>query len=508
MSHLSTKLILAVSCTAVAILTLLFYFLIQSQERVLTAAVEQNAGQLSETIKSSTRNDMLLNERDRVHQIIDTIGRQEGLENIKIMNKEGRIIYSTHREQMSTMVDKKAEACTGCHTAGKPLERLSIPERTRIFTDVQGVRRLGIINPIYNEETCWQSACHAHNASQKVLGVLDVTMSLAMVDQQMSESRRELVGLVLVATLMISLILGFFVRRLVGRPVQQLVVATRHVAAGNLDYQIKNLGQDELGQLSFSFNNMTRQLAETQRQVLQSDKLASLGRLAAGVAHEINNPLTGILTYSSFLAKRHGIEDETKKDLEVIIRETKRCRDIVKDLLDFSRQAPVQLTMLKINDVVQKSLQVLDNEFKIHRVQLSTALNSQGTLQADANQLEQVLINLLSNAVDALEKEPKTIHIETQDRMEGAAQQTLLTVTDNGKGISSEHLSQIFDPFFTTKGQKGNGLGLAVVWGIVEKHGGTISVKSQVGQGTTFTLVLPSGPKPTTTSKEKHDYAV
>jgi two-component system NtrC family sensor kinase len=359
---------------------------------------------------------------------------------------------------------------------------------------------LGIINPIYNEPGCWQSSCHAHVSDQKVLGVLDITMSLAEVDRGMNASQMRLLMFAIIAIAAVSLIIYLLVQGLVLKPLSQIVAATKHVATGDLNYIIKLKKRDEIGALAQSFNDMTGQLAETQRQLYQSEKLASVGRLAAGVAHEINNPLTGVLTYSSFLLKRANGNAEIKDDLEVIVRETKRCREIVKDLLDFARQSPPEKHAVHINDIVGHSVRIVQNQLEMHHIKLEQNLQADlPMINADANQLQQVLVNLLVNADDAIGENGGMLTLTTQlheAAANGAAdlpatQYVQIKVSDTGCGIPAENLPKLFEPFFSTKGQRGNGLGLAVVWGIIEKHNGKINVESEVGKGTTFKILLP-----------------
>lgn len=491
-NKISYKLILAVGCVAVTTISVFSYIIIDSQRKELISQIEHSAHQLSETVKSSTKYDMLINQRESVHRIIDTIGEQDGIEKVRIFNKEGEIIFSSNKEETSSMVDKQAEACYACHVAYQPLERLPISERTRIFKGKDGVRNLGIINPIYNEPGCWQGDCHIHKANQKVLGVLDITMSLEEVDRQINANQIRMVIFALSAIAAISFILWFFVQRLVGKPVSQLVKATNIVAAGDLDYKIKVDKHDELGYLAKSFNEMIQKLSEAQRQLVQSDKLASLGRLSAGIAHEINNPLTGVLTYSSYLLKRASANDELKKDLEIIVRETKRCREIVKGLLDFARQVPSIKTNIAINDVITQSLAIVDNQLSIKNISVKKYLKEDlPTIKADANQIQQVFINLFVNAADTIGNEGGEISITTTPEQDKGKNYIKIQVSDTGCGIPRENLTKIFEPFYTTKGQKGTGLGLAVVWGIIDKHDGTITVDSEVVKGTTFTIQLP-----------------
>jgi two-component system NtrC family sensor kinase len=485
-----------VSLAVVAASTLVFglssYLILRAQRGALIAQVDHQAQLVSETVKSSTRYAMLLNRREDVHQIIDTIGRQEEIHQVRIFNKEGQVIYSPDKSLLGEFVDKQTEACYACHAADRPLARLSRPQRTRIFGNFGEGRQLGIINPIYNEPSCWQASCHAHAEEQSVLGILDVTLPLAEVDRRLAATARRAAVLSAAAILAIVVILWLFFRQRVVKPVGQLLEATNRVAGGDLEHRLQVSRNDELGLLQHSFNDMIRRLATAQSQIYQSDRLASIGRLAAGVAHEINNPLTGVLGHSSFLHKRAPAGSEEKKDLETIVHETKRCREIVRQLLDFARQAPMSKTSVEINPVIERALRIVDNQLKVKNVRTTLALrDGLPAIQADANQLAQVLINLLVNAADAIGPGGGEIYVGSELEEDEAGAAIEIKVADDGGGIAEEDLGRIFEPFFTTKGAKGTGLGLAVAWGIVQEHGGSIAVDSSVGRGTTFTLRLP-----------------
>jgi len=498
-AKISYKLIAAVGGVAALIIGIFAYVILSAHEAQLIRELRRSADQLSTTIKSSTRYDMLLNSRESVHRIITTIGKQPGIQKVRIFNKDGAIILSTDPDDMGRMVDIHAEACDGCHAANKPLERLDIPDRTRIFQQDGGDRILSIINPIYNEPSCWQSSCHAHAPTKKVLGVLDISMSLGELDRDMQTSQRRLLLFGVIAITAVSLMIYLLVNRIVLRPVQKIVAATRKVAAGDLLYKVELAKRDEIGMLANSFNEMTRKLSEAQRQVYQSQKLAAVGQLAAGVAHEINNPLTGVLSYSSFLLKRAENNPEFKNDLEVIVRETKRCRGIVKGLLDFSRQSPPEKHASDINEIARQAIQIVQAQMETHNVDLQTNLRADlPRIHADANQIQQVLVNLLLNANDAIGEGGGAVALATDFETAGGnspstSKRIEVRVSDTGCGISAANLQKIFDPFFSTKGAKGTGLGLAVAWGIIEKHNGRIEVESEVGKGTTFRILLPLG---------------
>jgi two-component system NtrC family sensor kinase len=321
-----------------------------------------------------------------------------------IFNKEGAVTFSSRKDVIGTMVDKQAESCYACHTANQPLQRLSMDERMRIYRiSPDSHRILAVINPIYNEPSCYQAACHAHTKEQIVLGVLDIKMDLKDVDRQIEDSKLRLIIFAAIAILGVSAFIAFFVRKWVGKPVGELVKATNQVSLGNLTYTIENPGRDELGVLANSFNKMTKNLAEAKLQLFQADKMASLGRLAAGVAHEINNPLTGVLTYSSFLLKRTKDDPELQESLGVIVRETIRSREIVKSLLDFSRQSVPKKHSADINQIIKSAVEVVANQLSLKRIELDKHVDT--TLPAitvDANQIQQVFINLMVNAADAI----------------------------------------------------------------------------------------------------------
>jgi two-component system NtrC family sensor kinase len=610
------RLIFAVAFTSLVIIGVFAFFNIKSQSDSLISEVERQANQLAETVISSTRFDMMLNQRDRLQQTINSIGTQPQIRDVRIINKIGEIIYSSDSTNINKMVDKRAESCYACHSEDKPLEQISITERTRIFrVKPDSNRIIGIITPVYNGKSCWQAECHAHPADQKVLGVLDVSISLAEVDKVIAKREWEIVVFALIAIIVLGSLIAFFVRRWISNPVNELLDATMQVSQGNLSYTIKDLSNDEIGKLGQSFNNMTKKLSEARMQLFQSDKMASLGRLAAGVAHEINNPLTGVLTYSSFLLKRTKDNPEFQEDLKVIVRETLRSREIVKSLLDFSRQSVPKKISADINDIIDKAIGVIDNQLSLNKVKIMKQTEPDlPNLTVDANQMQQVFINLFVNSSDAMGKDGGTITVKSQrislspygstqikkatcskrhslmdnefkidglpsikvkvisdikegiihldpvygkhrnsfnidfklnkdtkfvcpdcnnsvvklDKVcpicgapvlafevegqgiyevcssensnwekwdfvdsSGIREYVEINVSDTGCGINREDLTKIFEPFYSTKGQKGTGLGLAVIWGIIDNHNGTINVESEVGKGTTFIIKLP-----------------
>ena len=491
-THIGTRLILGAGLATALAIGGMAVVVLRSQTAQLLAERTRSADQLSETIKSATHFDMLENRRENLHRQIRAVGglQDEGIRKVRVFNKEGRIMFSSADEEIGTSLDTKGEACYACHAEGRPLERLGIQARARTFRAPDGTRILGVINPIPNEASCSTAACHAHSAKQSLLGVLDVNVSLAEVDAEIAHSRLVITASAILAILAGSLMLWWLNRRLVVRPVAALVEGTRRVIEGDLGVVIPFSGRHELGHLAKAFNEMTRTLADTQRQLTQADKLASVGRLAAGVAHEINNPLTGVLSYASLLRKRLKEDASACEDLDVIVRETVRCRGIIRELLDFARPAVPARKPMDLNDVVRRAVSVVMTQLTLNQVDLKLDLAADLPMaHADANQIQQVVVNLLLNAGDAIGAEGGSIRVATRP---GPSSSIEFQLEDSGRGIPSEDLPRIFEPFFTTKGNQGTGLGLAVSWGLVEAHGGSLDVQSEPGHGTRFTLRLPT----------------
>ncbi len=610
------KLIAGVGLAVIVIVSTFAYFNIKEQEKLLISEIERHVNQESELIKSSAKDAMLANNRESIYNMVQTIGHQPCIRTVRIMNESGEIVYSSDTTEIGTQLDKKAQACYTCHATGVPLQKLPIAKRTRIFRlHPDSSRTFGVINPIYNEPSCWNSDCHIHPQEQKVLGVLDLTVCLKPVDMKVAEVEMQLTLFALISIISLSLVLWLMVRSVVDKRIKKLVVATREVAGGNLGYNIQDMGNDELGMLARSFNKMTQKLSEARQQLFQSDKMASLGRLAAGVAHEINNPMTGILTYASFLQKRTKDQPEFQEDLAVIVRETKRSREIVKSLLDFARQSVPKKVQANIRQIIDMALKVTESQLALKKIKIEKDLAPDlPKLTVDINQMQQVFTNLIVNASHAIGDEGGVITIQTKlislrpfgvakinqalcpkghnlmdhetkidglpsiqmavkigqetgfvnldaiygrnhnlysfdvpDNMhlelacpkcsislidkkktcpkcgapvyffevpgkgrfegcsarncnwqfwetiegEGAKDYVQIKVSDTGCGIPKENFRKIFEPFYTTKGQKGTGLGLAVIWGIIDNHNGTISVSSTVGEGTAFTIRIP-----------------
>lgn len=300
-----------------------------------------------------------------------------------------------------------------------------------------------------------------------------------------------------------AIVLGWLFTGRIMRPVSYLIRASAEISRGNLSPDIGPISKDDIGQLQKKFLKMTEALkereksqkAESEIRLIQSEKQASVGKLAAGVAHEINNPLTAVLTFTHMIMRRDDLPDEVRSDLETVATQTERVRKIVKSLLDFSRQSALSAEPLNVNTLIEESVKLMENQAMIKGVNLSFTGDPELPLfTLDHNQCQSVLINMIINALDATPAGGR-IEIEAKQARDEGTQGVEISISDTGSGIALEHMDKLFDPFFTTKEVgKGTGLGLAVSYGIIQRHGGTISVQSEPGQGTTFTLRLPYKP--------------
>jgi two-component system, NtrC family, sensor kinase len=380
------------------------------------------------------------------------------------------------------------DACKGCHGRGAPLASMDPSDRATIYRDAGGRRLCTLIEPLYNEADCSSAPCHVHPESQKILGVMDLTLSLAPFDAELEKFSGASLGSALVLTLLIALVILWFVHRFVTRRIRVLLKHMERVSGGDLDHPLQARGDDEFAHVAAEFNRMTRSLAEARGHLLHSEKLAGVGRLAAGVAHEINNPLTGLMLISSNLRDACDPSDPRRADFDTISGEAQRCREIVKGLLDFSRQTLPQRRPARIEDAIDKVLQVVRTQATKQGVRIAQGGDDLPEIEMDAAQIQQVFLNLLVNAMDAMPN-GGTIRIDRRVVDDGKAVE--VDVADTGTGIPSEELHHIFEPFYTTKEGKGTGLGLSISWGIAEGHGGRMSARSEPGRGSTFTLRLP-----------------
>lgn len=492
------------------------------QERGELRILRLNGAQLADMVAAATQEAMLHNDRARIQRTVDTIAEQRGIERVRVIEKGGRVAYSTDHAEIGSQIDINESQCMICHRDDPPPLEIAVAERAALF-DRPGGRVLGTTRVILNQAECSNAGCHFHKPSDSLLGVLDVNLSLDDFDQSRRRSARDflivsLVGLVLILTINV-----FVVRRIVHRPVQSLIRKTAELGDGNLSARVPESSNDELSILAGTFNRMasdlgsarseliewgrtleqrveekSRELTLAQEQMIQVERMASLGKLAAVVAHEINNPLSSVVTYAKLLVRRlrndPELSDDCKENLEYlesIASEATRCGEIVTQLLSFARKRGGEFSNVNINQVIERSIFLVKHKMQLAEVDVEIELSDDiPTIFADPNQLQQALMAILINACEALVR-GGVVRIETTPSAGGAT----ITISDNGPGMETEVAQRIFEPFYTTKDEaSGVGLGLAVVYGIVERHKGSIEVDTHPGRGCRFEIFLPLDP--------------
>jgi len=625
---LGFELICAVSAIAILVIGVYATVNISTQRNQLIHQVIHSTSLVSETIKRSMRYDMLKYQPERLHRAIDTIGGQEGIEKVRIFNYLGEIIYSSHRKEMGFMVDKSSEQCYACHAREKPFERLTTSARSRIFETAAAHRVLGMINPIYNETDCYSAPCHVHPQEQKVLGVLDIDVSLADVDRVMISSKKKIILFAAVAIVGISLTIGLFIQRFVSRPVKHLLRGTERVAAGDLSTPLEIVSANEIGILARSFDQMTQRLQDSEQelkaseekyrslfdndpnpifvfdrstfqiidaniratekygyskedllqmsfrdlgdpedaekirssvveacislpkvrhrkkdgsimhvdihscprvhlgedviianiadisdsiqaeaQLIQASKMATLGEMSAGVAHELNQPLNAIRIGSDLLKKVVESGDSLERDRDLLVKvydeigsQVERAANIINHLREFGRKSePDEVVKVFINKPITEAFTLLGQQLKLKQIKVNLDLDeSLPPVYGVSNRLEQVFINLVMNARDAIEEMlEKTSQKEREGLLTIRTYQeegrVVAVVRDNGIGMPERVKEKIFEPFFTTKDVgRGTGLGLSISYGIVKDYEGTIEVESMPGSGTIFKITFPA----------------
>lgn len=517
--RLVTKLMIALTMIVVVVAMFSGLFTFKAEERQMLALVRQGADQLSRGITSATWHAMLADRREDAYQVMETIALKQGIDRIRMWNREGTITFSTLPAEVNTRLTE------------------SVPELPlqRIVPQPGGRRNLAMVTPIYNERSCSDAACHAHPASNKVLGAVEIDLNLDTADAELAAIQNRVLFRVGAEILLICLLVYFFVRKFISAPIHHLIGSAGKISRMELEDPVPvppNAG--EITELAMSFDQMrerlrsaleelneftqkleskveerTAALSLAHRKLQQTDRLASLGQLSASVAHEINNPVAGVLNLAMLmqrLLKEDGVPEERladfRKYLGQIVSETSRVGRIVSDLLAFSRRSAPHRAASDLNEIIRQTTSLVGHKLKLSNVELKQDWGEGlPPLLCDKSQIQQVALNLLMNAAEAMSaKGGGALEVETGLAGDGV----FLRVTDSGEGIPPENLRRIFDPFFTTKPEgKGVGLGLAVSYGIVQAHGGDIEVRSKVGEGTTFTVTLPRNGVPHPTEAER-----
>jgi len=525
LSSLSVRLFALIAVVTLVGLSMLAWAVVRLHTANLEHETVQGALRLSDTLRRSARHSMLEDRKDDVYQMMHTVGMQPGIERLRILNSEGLIVFSSIDVEIGHTVDPEEEACNRCHKDGQLISHPEESELSRIFHTPDGQRRLGLITPIYNATSCAGLDCHAGPEEQQVLGVIDMQLSLSGIDATLLRHNRRFLYHICLLMLVIASTCGLFVWGFVHLPVKALIHGTERIREGDLDYRIPLQSRAEMRRLASSFNDMaeelggahqelrewtytleqrvedkTRTLQQAQDHLVQMEKMASLGTLAAVVAHEINNPLSGVLTYAKLLQKMMSGDGPDPKQLESIRKylktvetETARCGGIVSNLLEFSHKSGTTSEKANINNILERTLFLIAHKLQLQEVRLEKRFSPDlPTATCDAEQIQQALLAVFMNAMDAM-PEGGALEVETRLGAQTAdgERSVEIVITDSGSGIPPDILGRLFDPFFTTKKDKQSvGLGLSIVHGIVKSHHGKIDVESKPGR-TSFAITLP-----------------
>ncbi len=518
-NSLSIKLIVAIGTLVLIGSSIFWYMIIIRGERDFLNTAIHKTSVCTELMQHSLNVNMLKGQTNVIQNILESISVSENIVNINIYrHPDGVITFSARKDNLKKQIDNNSVSCKLCHESGTKDVKDRTVSKKWIILQGKNSRVLKFALPIVKEKTCTTSLCHFHDDQKGIIGILEADYTLADIDRTLRKQKIATLTFGIIFTFLCCVVLCVILWKIIIKPLNLLAEGMEKVSKGDLDHKIEIKTKDEMGMLAKTFNSMTKELKmarerlenwakeleeEVQRkteeirkgqeQMIHTEKLASLGRMAAGVAHELNSPLTGIVTFAHLMLQRIPPENKMdREDLEVIIEQAERCSKIIKGLLGFSRALPAEKSDININDTIRHVLDMIQNQAKFHNIKIITDLAPDlPTIKGDASQLEQVYMNLLINAADAMNDRGE-IKIATRTVKEDGKEYVEIEFTDTGPGIPEEYMNRLFEPFFTTKPVgKGTGLGLSVSHGIVRKHGGHIRVKSKVGEGTSFFIRLP-----------------
>ncbi|PJB78232.1 MAG: hypothetical protein CO090_07195 [Acidobacteria bacterium CG_4_9_14_3_um_filter_49_7] len=496
--------------------------MLKHQQNIYIEDLLFNAHSVSDTILKSLEQDMMADNTTSINITLQAIGKQEIIKELRIYNHNGEVRSSMIGDEVGEVQFSQTESnqCFICHHVGNEQNRSR--DMLTYNVDTEGSCIMSVIVPIQNQPRCSSAACHAHSPTQRILGFLNMGVCRSRLQEDIHRSQVQILMVSLLFILLLPALIMLFIKKHVSRPLRQLLVSTDQIARGDLDCKVDIVSRDELGQLALSFNKMlerlvafkteiegwneeleervtqkTMQLKEAQSQIIQAEKMSSLGRLAAVIAHEINNPISGLIVFINLLQKSMDKEELTEADRVKVIKrlgimesEAKRCGHIVSELLSFSR-AEQKMMDCNIAEIVERSVSIL--KFKTKDKQISLNLNVEPDIpeiRCDPGKIQQIIMNLVQNAIEAL---PQGGEIDISAQYVKEKKQLKLVFHDNGIGIPEEFLPHIFEPFYSSKDNgQSVGIGLFVVYGVIHQHNGAIEVDSAEGKGTTFTIFLPA----------------
>lgn len=497
-------------------------------EGYLKTIILQNGNNIGSMVEGSLYHSMLENDKAELKNTLDIINTMSGIEEVNMYDKNDSLVYSSFPNGANGHGDPN---CINCHDNNnkyfprkeKAYQIIDVGDECSMMANSSNHRFLMIRSPILNERTCYTAACHAHSKEEEVLGSLIIKVPLNKLDNAVQESSVKFYVLAAISTLLLMTLFILFTRKKIKHPLNNIVLASEKVASGDRDIRLNISGNqlDDIKMVSFAFNKMldnlhsanrelenwsqqleykvqkkTEELGAAQKELIHVERIASLGKLSSSVAHEINNPLSGVLTYTKLVNKLlrnqqmdTAAQQNMLKYLTIIERETKRCGDIVKGLLDFSRKDQQNAHPQNIHKILQETHDLMAHQMEMSHIIFNLELNAKNdVVHCTENQIKQACVAIIQNASEAISENGEII-VRTHNPDKATIQ---IDIVDNGIGISSEDLPHLFEPFFSAKQKSsGIGLGLAIVHGIVQSHQGRVKIDSTPGEGTTMSIILP-----------------
>lgn len=527
-SSIYSRVVYIISLSSV-ILFVVFGVIFRSvYEQNLNIVIRQSGNNIGSIVEGSLYHSMLENDKSTLQSTLDIINTMSGIDDVNMYDDRDSLVYSSFTSDTASHSNPN---CLSCHEniqsmfprKEKSYRIFDVKSECSMNQNDNSHRHLLIRSPILNEKSCYTSSCHAHQESDEVLGFLIIKMPLDDLDNAVEKSSTKFYLLATITTLLLVLILILFTRKKIKNPLNDIIKASMAVANGNKStrLEIKPNQLDDMRMVSQAFNDMldnlqsateelqnwsqqleykvqkkSEELGAAQNELIHIERIASLGKLSSSVAHEINNPLSGILIYTKLIYKQLSNPDlyASKKDsilkhLKLIENETKRCGEIVKGLLDFSRKEQEDFESKHLHKILQETYDLMAHPIKIANISFLTDFTAKSDLiSCSPNQIKQACVAILVNASEAvLENGEIVISTKNPD-----GDTIKIEISDNGIGIPGDDIPHIFEPFFSTKHDtSGIGLGLAIVHGIVKSHNGKIEVKSELGKGTTISITLP-----------------
>lgn len=497
-------------------------------KRYLDSIIQHCGDNVSSIVEGALYHSMLANDNTALHNALDVLNTLPHIEDVSMYDEQDNLVYSPFADEPAGHSNPNCKDCHGSIESMFPDDEksfrvVSLDSKCEMSIKDYDYRLLMMKSPILNEPSCYTAACHAHQENDHVLGSFIIRIPLEDLDSTVNAISRDFFILALITTMLLVTFLILFTRRKIQRPLTEIIKATDAVSKGetNTRLEVSPAQLNDIQSLSSAFNNMldnlqeaseelqnwshqleykvqkkTEELSEMQHELIHVERIASLGKLSSSVAHEINNPLSGVLTYTKLVQKQlqkikleKAEEEPMLKYLKVIEEETKRCGDIVKGLLDFSRKDQLDFRTCHLHKILNEAFILMDHQMKMANINFITDFGArEDAIYCNENQVKQATIAILLNAYEAIVENGEII-MRTSNPDEENIQ---LEISDNGVGIAPEDIPHVFEPFFSAKEKtSGIGLGLSIVHGIVQNHQGSVEVHSELGNGTTVSIILP-----------------